>query len=118
MATRSTSSALKASASTKSKSKKAGKPAAATAKATAAKAPANQKARGNGKAAAATATPTANPGKPAAKRYGPSWDQIAERAYFIWQAKGCPSGLDEENWREAEAQCELLYQAQRRHSQR
>lgn len=34
----------------------------------------------------------------------PTHDQIAERARAVWQAKGCPSGLDEQNWREAEAQ--------------
>ncbi len=30
-------------------------------------------------------------------------DQIAQKAYEIWLAKGCPNGLDEENWNEAEA---------------
>ncbi len=43
-------------------------------------------------------------------RYGagasirPTHDQIAARAKAIWQAKGCPAGKDEENWREAEEQ--------------
>jgi hypothetical protein len=31
-------------------------------------------------------------------------EQIAQRAKAIWQAKGCPTGQDEQNWREAEAQ--------------
>jgi hypothetical protein len=30
--------------------------------------------------------------------------QIAERAWAIWQDKGCQPGQDEQNWREAEAQ--------------
>ncbi len=48
-----------------------------------------------------------------ANRYGsgggirPTHDQIAARAKAIWQSKGCPTGKDEENWREAE---ELLRQ--------
>jgi hypothetical protein len=28
--------------------------------------------------------------------------QIRERAYFIWIAKGCPQGQDEQNWIAAE----------------
>lgn len=32
-----------------------------------------------------------------------SHDQIAQKAYEIWLAKGCPNGQDEQNWREAEA---------------
>jgi hypothetical protein len=31
-----------------------------------------------------------------------SHDQIAQRAYEIWLAKGRPMGQDEQNWREAE----------------
>lgn len=30
-------------------------------------------------------------------------NEIAQKAYEIWMAKGCPQGRDEENWREAEA---------------
>jgi hypothetical protein len=47
---------------------------------------------------------------PNASRYGssssrqPTHEQIAARAKAIWQSKGCPSGKDEENWREAEEQ--------------
>jgi hypothetical protein len=31
-------------------------------------------------------------------------DQIAQRAYEIWLAKGRPPGQEEQNWREAEAE--------------
>lgn len=31
-------------------------------------------------------------------------DQIAARAYLIWEAKGRPNGCDHDNWCEAEAQ--------------
>ncbi len=31
-------------------------------------------------------------------------EQIAERAYFIWQNRGCVPNEDERNWQEAEAQ--------------
>ena len=31
-------------------------------------------------------------------------EQISDRARKIWQAKGCPQGQDEANWKEAEAQ--------------
>jgi hypothetical protein len=34
----------------------------------------------------------------------PSYEQIAERAKAIWRAKGCVSGQDEQNWREAESE--------------
>jgi len=34
----------------------------------------------------------------------PSYEEIAKRAKEIWQAKGCPSGCDQQNWCEAEAQ--------------
>jgi hypothetical protein len=30
----------------------------------------------------------------------------------IWRAKGCPTGLDEENWREAEEQLRAESQRQ------
>ncbi len=33
-----------------------------------------------------------------------SHDLIAERARTIWLKRGCPSGHDQENWRNAEAQ--------------
>jgi hypothetical protein len=41
--------------------------------------------------------------KPASART-PTHDQIAARAREIWQAKGCKSGQDLQNWHEAEAQ--------------
>ena len=41
--------------------------------------------------------------KPAAART-PTHDQIAARARSIWQAKGCKSGQDAQNWHEAETQ--------------
>lgn len=31
-----------------------------------------------------------------------SAEQVARRAYEIWQAKGCPHGQDVENWLQAE----------------
>lgn len=34
----------------------------------------------------------------------PSYEQIAERAYYIWQARGCPWGQSLEDWLEAEKQ--------------
>jgi len=32
------------------------------------------------------------------------FEQVAERAYLIWRDRGCPAGLDEQNWLDAEAQ--------------
>lgn len=29
---------------------------------------------------------------------------IAQRAYELWQARGCPAGQDDDNWQEAAAQ--------------
>jgi len=34
----------------------------------------------------------------------PSHEQIAERAYYIWQSRGCPWGQSLEDWLEAEKQ--------------
>ena len=34
----------------------------------------------------------------------PTHKQIEDRAREIWHRKGCPSGQDEQNWVEAEAQ--------------
>jgi hypothetical protein len=34
--------------------------------------------------------------------------QIAERAYFHWQERGCPFGSPEEDWFRAEQELELL----------
>jgi hypothetical protein len=33
---------------------------------------------------------------------GPSKDEIAKKAYSIYQARGCPQGLDLQHWLEAE----------------
>ena len=38
------------------------------------------------------------------KPANPTHQQIADRAKKIWLQKGCPSGQDEKNWLEAEAQ--------------
>ncbi len=49
-------------------------------------------------------------GKPEAANPGPrvvmtlTHEQIAQRAYEIWQRKGQPRGRDYENWVEAEAE--------------
>jgi len=39
-------------------------------------------------------------------------DEIARRAYLIWQRRGCPQGQDHQNWLEAEQ--ELKTQASSR----
>lgn len=31
-------------------------------------------------------------------------DQIAERAYYLWQQQGCPEGKSLQNWLQAEAE--------------
>jgi Protein of unknown function (DUF2934) len=36
------------------------------------------------------------------KDVGPSKDEIARKAYSIYQARGCPQGLDLQHWLEAE----------------
>jgi len=35
-------------------------------------------------------------------------EQIALRAYEIWQEQGCPAGRDEENWYQAERELKGL----------
>jgi hypothetical protein len=45
---------------------------------------------------------SATPAK--AAKPAPTHQQIALRAKAIWQAKGCKSGQDKENWLEAETQ--------------
>ena len=35
---------------------------------------------------------------------GVSHDEIARRAYEIWQSRGCPPGDGSEDWRRAEAE--------------
>ncbi len=39
---------------------------------------------------------------PALAEVTPSHDQIAAKAYEIWESKGRPVGQDDDNWREAE----------------
>jgi Protein of unknown function (DUF2934) len=34
----------------------------------------------------------------------PSRDQIAQRAFELWHAKGCPQGSAEQDWLDAEAE--------------
>ena len=69
----------------------------------------------SGRQSRVTATASARPAaKPATEMPGgtfkarsssaPTHEQIAVRARFIWQAKGCKPGQDEKNWLEAEAQ--------------
>lgn len=40
-----------------------------------------------------------------------SEDQIRERAYYIWQQTGCPTGSELENWLRAEAELRLTGKA-------
>jgi hypothetical protein len=50
---------------------------------------------------------TATESRPAGKKSATpllTHKQIEERAKAIWKQKGCPSGEDEKNWLEAEAQ--------------
>ena len=58
-------------------------------------------------------SPSATKGKANGKpqQVAISHDQIAERARAIWQSKGCPLGLDEANWYEAEVQLRMEQQA-------
>lgn len=37
----------------------------------------------------------------------PTYEQIAERAYYIWQSRGCQWGQSLEDWLEAEKQLKL-----------
>ncbi len=34
----------------------------------------------------------------------PDHDQVAERAFLLWQARGCPDGSAEQDWLQAEAE--------------
>ena len=34
----------------------------------------------------------------------PTNEQIAQRAFELWQSRGCPEGSAEEDWRQAEAE--------------
>ncbi|MEM6259324.1 MAG: DUF2934 domain-containing protein [Planctomycetota bacterium] len=62
---------------------------------------------------ASTKTTTKRKGKgPAKKNAKPvvviTHDQIAQKAYEIWMAKGCPDGQDEANWNEAKSELESV----------
>ena len=65
-------------------------------------------AKSNGKSTTRTTTRSRKPKAAAAATNGNGHaaavtrEQIAQRAYEIWLAKGQPAGLDEQNWREAE----------------
>ncbi len=37
-------------------------------------------------------------------------DEVARRAYDIWQAAGCPQGCDKEHWQQAEAELRAAFQ--------
>ena len=39
-----------------------------------------------------------------AKEFKVSKDEIARRAYEIWQSRGCPAGDGSDDWRAAEAE--------------
>lgn len=85
----------KAKSSTKSTGKSTGKAKTATRK------------KASRKAAAATTKSKKVTGKGNGAMSEPvimvNHDQIAAKAYEIWQTKGRPLGQDEQNWREAEA---------------
>lgn len=42
---------------------------------------------------------------------GPSHEQIANLAYFVWMSEGCPEGRNESNWHAAEEQLRMAYQS-------
>ena len=65
--------------------------------------PAPAAGRGRKKGAAPGPDGAAGGGRPAVAGLV-AHDQIAARAYLIWEAKGRPQGQDEANWREAEEQ--------------
>lgn len=44
------------------------------------------------------------PGRSAGADAAPPPDQIAARAYAIWEAKGRPTGEDDGHWRQAESE--------------
>jgi Protein of unknown function (DUF2934) len=54
--------------------------------------------------AAVSRKPTGNSRKAGVR---PTYDEIAARAFAVWEARGKPMGRDMENWREAEAQLKL-----------
>ena len=44
---------------------------------------------------------------PEKPRIGPTEEEIAECAYFIWESEGHPIGREDEHWRQAEMQLYL-----------
>jgi|GEM_PF-2978950 len=49
-----------------------------------------------------TATDTAHAAENVMKNSRPLTDEIAARAYQIWQQQGCPDGREDQHWRQAE----------------
>jgi transcriptional regulator with XRE-family HTH domain len=45
-----------------------------------------------------------NDGLPELQRAAPTYEEVAERAYLLWQQRGCPDGNAEEDWFQAERQ--------------
>ena len=56
---------------------------------------------GKTKSKQSKAAPKARSARPTT---GPTHEQIAQRAEAIWHKRGRPTGQDEQNWHEAEAQ--------------
>ena len=44
----------------------------------------------------------------------PGHDRIAERAFELWQARGCPDGSAEQDWLQAEAELHAASASQHR----
>ena len=42
----------------------------------------------------------------------PTHDQVAERAFHLWHARGCPDGSAEQDWLQAEAELQEQAPAQ------
>ncbi len=99
----------------KSTKKKTTKKKAASKKAAIAEVPAEEaKPSGKPKKKPASAKRAAKPALAAAIKQpvALTYDQIAARAFVVWERKGKPDGQDAANWKEAEA--ELLAEAQQR----
>jgi hypothetical protein len=60
--------------------------------------------RGNGSASQPAAAPQAAPEPPAPVAARPTYEEIARRAFEIYQREGCLPGRDFENWLKAEAE--------------
>jgi hypothetical protein len=68
-------------------------------------------AAGSGSAAAPVPEGPASPGGPG-HGAGLTREQIAVRAYQLWEARGRPAGTDQEDWFEAERQLQGQAEAQ------